>query len=75
MTDEKIQDLAKLEAPFGREIICQDVVHESGLRMLRIRIREGKRFTILDIDPATAANWSQIMETWSEQAERSKTGN
>ena len=74
MADEKIQEIAKLEAPFGREIICQDVVHESGLRMMRVRIREGSRFTILDIDTPIAAEWGQIMEKWSTQAESGVTG-
>ncbi len=65
MADEKVQELAQLEAPFGREITLQDVVHESGLRMMRVRIREGRRFTILDIDAPTAREMSQVMENWS----------
>ncbi len=74
MADEKIREIAKLEAPFGREITCQEVVHESGLRMMRVRIREGSRFTILDIDPPTAAEWSQIMDKWSTQVKSDVAG-
>jgi len=33
--------------------------------MLRVRIREGKRFTIFDIDPATAAKWATVMQDWA----------
>ena len=30
-----------------------------GLPMLRVRIREGKRFTVFDIDPETARTWGE----------------
>jgi hypothetical protein len=73
MTDEVVQDIAKLDAPFGREILCQDIVYDSGLQMMRIRIREGNRFTILDIDPTTATEWSQIMLNWSSQTKSNIT--
>jgi len=32
---------------------------------LRIRIREGNRFTTLDIDADTAARWATVMSTWA----------
>lgn len=67
MSDETIREIAKLEAPFKREITLQDVAHESGMQMMRIRIREGSRFTILDIDPATAAAWGQHLTTWAAE--------
>jgi hypothetical protein len=34
------------------------------MSLLRVRIREGKRFTIFDIDPATAKQWAETMQTW-----------
>lgn len=58
------RDIGHIDAPYRREIVFQDVVHESGMRMLRIRIREGRRFTILDIDAATAESWTDIMDRW-----------
>ena len=30
-----------------------------------IPIREGKRFTIFDIDPATALQWAEAMKDWA----------
>lgn len=62
---EQANDIARIEAPYRREVVLQDVVHESGMRMLRIRIREGRRFTILDIDAPTAEAWSDIMIKWA----------
>jgi hypothetical protein len=41
-----------------------DYVH-GGLSMLRIRIREGRRFTVFDIDAATAAEWAAQMLRWA----------
>jgi len=45
----------------------QQIDHaEGGMSLLRVRIREGKRFTIFDIDPDTAAQWAATMQKWSE---------
>ena len=50
----------------GQDIELQDVLHDSGgMHLLRIRIREQKRFTIFDIDPATALRWSAAMAQWA----------
>lgn len=62
-----ITPLTRLHAPIGgQEIELQqvDYVH-GGLSLLRIRIREGKRFTVFDIDAATAAEWSERMSQWA----------
>ena len=52
----QISELAKFKVPLGgQEIELQQIDHVAGgMSLLRIRIREGKRFTIFDIDPATA---------------------
>jgi hypothetical protein len=63
--------IATLEAPYRREIWLDEVLFESGMRLLRITIKEGRRFTQLDLDAATADRWSQIMLDW---ASRSKQG-
>ncbi len=65
MTQEAVTSLDKFPTPFGREMEFQDVRHESGLRMLRVRIREGRRFTILDLDAPTVAQCLQIMTGWT----------
>jgi len=58
----------RLTAPLGgEEIELQEIVHDAGgMRLLRVRIRERKRFTILDIDPATARSWGAAMQRWAE---------
>lgn len=68
MSDPTVTELSRIAAPFRREVVLQDVLHESGMRLLRIRIREGTRFTILDIDVPTAEAWSAVMQTWTLRA-------
>ncbi|MDD2915406.1 MAG: hypothetical protein PHP70_08820 [Gallionella sp.] len=63
----QISGLAKFKVPLGgQEIELQQIDHaEGGMSLLRIRIREGKRFTIFDIDPATAEQWAHAMQDWA----------
>lgn len=69
-SEEKIATLETIAAPWGREVTLQSVDHDSGLKMMRVRIREGRaRFTILDIDARTASAWGQAMQDWAKTAE------
>lgn len=63
----QISELKKLRVPLGnQEIELQQIDHvEGGMSLLRIRIREGKRFTIFDIDPETAIEWASVMQQWA----------
>lgn len=67
---EIISHLTTLNAPWSREVQLSAVDHESGLKMLRVRIKEGRaRFTILDLDPPTARAWAETMLAWADKAE------
>lgn len=68
MSDETKTRIETIAAPYGREIRLEDVVFESGMRLMRVTIREGRRFTILDIDPATAGQWGQAIAQWADRA-------
>lgn len=71
---EAITKLSKYTAaPFGQEIELLQVVWNDGLPLLRLRIRERSRFTIFEIDGATAMQWGQAMLEWgrSQQGEKS----
>jgi len=65
MSGETVTPLTKIDAPYGRKVVLEGVEHESDMRMLRIRIREGSRFTVLDIDEETANRWSTVMAAWA----------
>lgn len=60
--------LEKFNVPLGgQEIELQQIDHaDGGMSLLRIRIREARRFTIFDIDPATARIWSDAMRLWAD---------
>lgn len=57
--------IATVDAPYRREIWLDDLQFESGMRLLRVTIKEGRRFTQLDLDAATAERWARIMLDWA----------
>jgi hypothetical protein len=62
-----ITPLSKFKVPIGgQEIELQQIDHVGGgMSLMRIRIREGKRFTIFDIDPDTAIELADAMQRWA----------
>jgi hypothetical protein len=72
----QINSLAKFKVPLGsQEIELQQIDHaEGGMSLMRIRIREGKRFTIFDIDPGTAREWAQAMQDWVDTQDANSNG-
>ncbi|HYA65099.1 MAG TPA: hypothetical protein VEE84_00310 [Burkholderiaceae bacterium] len=64
---DQFTPIARFTVPWGRqEIELQEVVFDTGgAPLLRVRIREGRRFTIFDIDPATARSWGNAMQQWA----------
>ena len=70
MSDTEKTPLGHIEAPYGREIRMEEVRYESGMRLMRLTIREGRRFTILEIDQPAAARWAQVMADWAAGADR-----
>lgn len=70
----QISELEKFRVPLGnQEIELQQIDHvEGGMSMLRIRIREARRFTIFDIDPVTAQRWATAMQNWVDSQKLEK---
>ena len=68
MIDSKITQLDKFTAPYGREVMLENVDYENGMRVLRIHIREGNRFTVMDINGETASRWGDAMTAWAGEA-------
>lgn len=65
---QTLSTVARFRVPIGgQEIELQqlDYAH-GGMSLLRVRIREGKRFTIFDIDPVTARVWGETMQRWAD---------
>ncbi len=58
--------LASLTVPLGgQQIEMHPIAFEAGgMPLLRVRIREGRRFTVFDIDPGTATAWGEALQAW-----------
>lgn len=74
MSAETKTRIATVEAPYRREVWLDDVLFESGMRLLRVTIKEGRRFTQLDLDAATAERWAQTMLDWTRRAGEDQSG-
>lgn len=55
----EVADVARIVAPWGKELLVQTLSYDSGMRLARLRIREGRRFTVIDLDAATIA-WLEV---------------
>jgi len=60
------QEIAEIVAPYGRRIRLDEVAYDSGMTLLRVTIREGGRYTILELDAETAAQWGGLMRDWAD---------
>ena len=67
MSFETTTDIADVNAPYGKELKFQNVGFEGGMQLIRMRIKEGKRFTTLDLDPATASQVAAIFSQWASE--------
>lgn len=67
--NEEVTLLGEILAPYGRQIKVEDVAYDNGMHVLRLRIREEKRFTVLDINPETARDWASMMTEWADKLE------
>lgn len=65
MTTQNSRSLEKFEAPLGGEVELLEVNFGGGVNLLRVRIRQGSRFTDLDLDQVTAAKWGAAMAAWA----------
>jgi hypothetical protein len=68
MNDEmQTNDLGELPATFGKEVHLQETIYENGFPLLRLRIKERKRFTDLELDPVTAMAWGKALTDWAQR--------
>ena len=66
MSGQDTRSLEKFAAPLGGEVELLEISFEGGVNLLRVRIRQGTRFTDLDLDQVTAARWGAAMTAWAE---------
>lgn len=74
MSTEVKTRIAAIEAPYRREVWLDDVQFESGMQLLRVTIKEGRRFTQVDLDAATADQWGRLMLDWAHRNAMDQAG-
>ncbi len=67
MNDITVSDIETLDAPWGKELKVSEVDYDGGVKLLRLRIRENKRFTDLDLDPGTAGHLARVFQAWVDR--------
>jgi len=65
MIEGDTRSLDRFATPFGKDVEIIEVLAENDVQLLRVRIKEGSRFTMLDLDPATALHWGNLMASWA----------
>ncbi|SIT66658.1 hypothetical protein SAMN05216526_0660 [Ectothiorhodosinus mongolicus] len=65
---KEYQFMEQIKAPLGETIEMRQIIHDSGIPLLRVLIREDEHFSHLDLDPATAHRWGKLMQVWAEEA-------
>ena len=65
MTEPERTKLETIQAPYGRELRMEELRYETGMRILRVTIREGRRFTTLDLDPERAREVAAALGAWA----------
>lgn len=61
---EKVSEIKVVDAPFSKQITFQKVEYENGFQFIRMRIKEGKRFTMIDLDVNTATSCADTINEW-----------
>ncbi len=61
---ESITELETINAPWNKTVTLQEVAYEGGMKMLRLRIKEGKRFTDLELDGETLKHLNASLTYW-----------
>ena len=67
MNKDVKKTLGSISAPYGKRIDFEAICLEDNVRFLRIRVKEGQRFTVIDLDPISVDAWQSIMCDWADK--------
>lgn len=62
---EDLREIAAYDLPYRRKAELKEVTYDSGMKMLRLILREGHRITQVELDADTAAALSDAMGDWA----------
>lgn len=68
MSDPITRELGTIEAPWAKLIEVSETEYDNGFKLLRLRIREKKRITDLELDFETAKTLGVKLTAWGEEA-------
>jgi len=61
---QSVTDLETINAPWNKTVTLQEIAYEGGMKMLRLRVKEGMRFTDLELDSATLKHLNDSLSGW-----------
>ena len=64
---QSVTDLDEIQAPWNKAVTLQNVVYEGGMALIRVRIKEGSRFTDLELDPESAVRMGKALQAWADE--------
>ncbi len=68
MTEAEESTLIKeMDLPFHRIVTLKDITFTGGMKALRMTFRERKRFTMIDLDSASATELANSLLAWAEE--------
>jgi len=62
---EAFREIAVYQLPYMRKAELRECTFDSGMKMLRLVLREGKRITQVDLDAETAVAMAAAMQDWA----------
>jgi len=66
MSEEVVTEVAEFNFPFKKHVTLKNVAYDNGQNWLRVTIREQRRFTIMDLDPGSAADFAATLSDWAK---------
>lgn len=68
MNGHKTMDpIEVVNAPWNKELTVSEATYDGDFKMLHVRIKEGKRFTDLELDHVTAAHLGEMIVDWARK--------
>ena len=53
-----------IAAPWNKTVTLENVAYNGGIKFLRLRIKEGRRFTDLELDAETLGKLNELFSDW-----------
>lgn len=66
-SDEQAILIKEFELPYLKTATFKDVTLFGGMKVLRMTFKERKRFTMIDLDAATATDLANSLLAWADE--------